>query len=57
MKARGIVPDFRAPDVIRLAPVALYTRFIDVWQTVQALREIIDAGEHLQVEQGRSLVA
>jgi kynureninase len=57
LKAHGIVPDFRAPDVIRLAPVALYTRFIDVWQTVRALRDIIDAGEHLQVEQGRSLVA
>ena len=57
LKSRGIIPDFRAPDVIRLAPVALYTRFVDVWRTVQTLREIVDSGEHLRVEEGRSLVA
>ena len=57
LKARGVIPDFRAPNVVRLAPIALYTRFVDVWKTVQALRSIIDDGEHLTVEQGRSLVA
>ncbi|MGE3797841.1 MAG: kynureninase [Thermomicrobiales bacterium] len=57
LKARGIVPDYRAPNVIRLAPVALYTTFEDVWRAVQALKEIIDAGEHLLHDSGRSLVA
>jgi kynureninase len=57
LKARGVIPDFRAPDVIRLAPVALYTRYEDVWQTVQALKGIVDTGEHLRVESGRALVA
>jgi kynureninase len=57
LKARGIVPDFRAPNVIRLAPVPLYTAFHELWRTVQALREIVDKGEHRQMAEGRELVA
>ena len=57
LKARGIVPDFRAPNVIRLAPVPLYTSYHELWQTVRALREIVDTGEHLRLAKGRELVA
>lgn len=57
LKARGIVPDFRAPDVIRLAPAPLYTRYHDLWQTAQALQAIIDGGEHLRMVEGREMVA
>lgn len=57
LKERGVVPDFRAPNVIRIAPVALYTTFEDCWQTVQQLHEIVDAGEQLAADQGRELVA
>jgi kynureninase len=57
LKHRGIVPDFRAPNVIRIAPVPLYTRYEDVWLTVQALKAIIDTGEHAALDQGRALVA
>lgn len=57
LRARGIVPDFRAPNVIRLAPVPLYTTYNELWQTVQALREIIDTGAHLELAVGRELVA
>jgi kynureninase len=43
------VVDFRPPDVIRIAPVALYTRYEDLWRTVEALREIVQTGEHERV--------
>jgi kynureninase len=57
LKARGIIPDYRAPNVIRLAPAPLYTSYHELWRTAQALREIIDGGEHLKVAEGRELVA
>ena len=43
LEAHGIIPDFRQPNVIRLAPVALYTTFTEVWDTVEALRQVANA--------------
>ena len=57
LKARDVTPDFRPPDVIRLAPIPLYTSFVDVWETVRHLHEIVQAGEHEQFAEGRDLVA
>jgi kynureninase len=39
--ARGIVVDFRAPDIIRVAPVPLYNGFEDAWQFAHTLRELL----------------
>lgn len=50
LKARGIVVDFRQPDVIRLAPIALYTTYEEIRRTVGILREIIDTGAHFDIE-------
>ncbi len=41
LKARGIIADFRPPDIIRVAPVALYNTFIELWELARHLREII----------------
>lgn len=46
LKAGGIVPDFRPPDVIRFAPIALYNTYHDVWETVHRLKGIIDNKEY-----------
>ncbi|MFZ5815946.1 MAG: kynureninase [Bacillota bacterium] len=48
LRSLGVVPDFRPPNVIRLAPVALYTSYMDLWQTVEYLRRIIDERLHEQ---------
>jgi len=37
LRARGIVPDWREPGVIRAAPVPFYNRFDDAWRFVDAL--------------------
>lgn len=45
LKARRIIPDFRQPDIIRIAPIALYNTFEEVWQVAHALREIVENRE------------
>lgn len=57
LKRRGVVPDFRPPDVVRLAPIPLYTSYRDLWQVAQHLRDVIAMGEYAAVEDGRDLVA
>lgn len=40
LRAQGVVPDFRKPDVIRLAPSPLYNTFSECWSALQTLKEI-----------------
>lgn len=37
-----VLPDFRAPDNIRLGIAPLYTRFVDVWTAVNRLRHVVE---------------
>ncbi len=57
LKAEGIIPDFRAPNGIRLAPVALYNSFEDVWQTVQTMKKIMADGLYKNYENKRGVIA
>ena len=46
LRARGVVPDFRPPNIIRTAPMALYNTYTEVWQVVHHLKEIMDNREY-----------
>jgi kynureninase len=39
--ARGVVGDFRAPDVVRFGFTPLYTRFADAWAAADALADVL----------------
>ena len=57
LRARGVVPDFRPPNVIRLAPIALYTSYAELWRTVDLIAGIVEAGEHERFSGEREAVA
>ena len=42
---RGVVGDFRAPDIARFGCVPMYTRFVDIWDAVEHLRDLLNTGE------------
>ncbi|HWC85143.1 MAG TPA: kynureninase [Solirubrobacteraceae bacterium] len=43
---RGVIVDFRAPEVIRIGLSPLTTRFVDVWDALTVLRETLGEGAH-----------
>ena len=57
LKEHLVIPDFRSPNGIRLAPVALYSSFEDVWKTVQILKTIMEEELYKKYENKRDVVA
>jgi kynureninase len=39
--ARGVIGDYREPHVLRFGFTPLYTRFVDVWDAVEVLRDVL----------------
>ena len=48
--ARGVIPDFRDPDILRLGLAPAYLRFEDCWHAAQALGEVLASGEWERAE-------
>lgn len=57
LKVEGVIPDFRAPNGIRLAPVALYNTYADVWNAVQVLKQIMENKSYESFENVRDIIA
>ena len=57
MKDCGILPDFRYPDVIRLAPVPLYTSYTEVYDMVEKTVRIMEEKLYEKYENKRGTVA
>jgi len=45
--AYRVIPDFRAPDNIRLGVAPLYTTYEEVFRAVESLKEIVERGVYL----------
>ena len=57
LRSRGVVTDFRPPNVIRVAPIALYNTYSEVWQVVHQLKEIIEKREYERYAKQREAVS
>ncbi len=56
LRAAGVVTDFRPPDIVRLAPVALYVRFQDCYEAVRRLKAIMVRRDYERVSTGPDIV-
>ncbi|PJW20170.1 kynureninase [Geobacillus thermodenitrificans] len=57
LKENGVIPDFRAPNIIRLAPIALYTSYEEVWNVVQIMKKIMQEKQYKKFSNEREVVA
>jgi len=57
LKENGVIPDFRAPNIIRLAPVALYNTYADVYDVVSLLGTIMLEEQYKRFSNERETVA
>lgn len=56
LKANKVIPDFRPPRGIRLAPAPLYNTFSDVWEAVHCLKAIMDEKQYKMFTNERGAV-
>lgn len=52
--ARRVIPDFRAPDNIRLGVAPIYTSFVEIHQALARMRAIVLNQEHLDYSEMRT---
>ena len=41
---RGVIGDFRQPDLLRFGFTPLYSRYTDIWDAVMVVREVMQSG-------------
>lgn len=57
LKAYQVIPDYREPNLIRLAPIAFYTSFEEVWNVVQIVKDIMEKEVYKQYKNKREVIA
>ncbi len=55
-KISHVIPDYRAPNCIRLAISPLPTSFVEVWDGFERLRNLVASGRYKEVTEGGSRV-
>ena len=51
-----MIPDFREPDNIRLGIAPIYTRYSELWDAVERIRQVVSKGRHVRYPSARLAV-
>jgi kynureninase len=54
IEEHDVIPDFRAPDRVRLGMAPATTRFVDVWDAFDAMRRIVETKAYEQIDPTRT---
>jgi kynureninase len=54
LRERGVIPDFRAPDLVRFGFAPLYTTFAETLQAAEILADVIDSGSYESFSSSRT---
>ncbi|HER44415.1 MAG TPA: kynureninase, partial [Candidatus Eisenbacteria bacterium] len=57
LASRGVVADFRPPDIIRFAPSPLYNTYEDIRSVAMNVREIVDSRSYGEIPDERGLIS
>ena len=57
LRSHGIIPDFRQPNVIRIAPIPLYNTYHEIWQVVQQIKGIVENREYERYSKQRKAIS
>jgi kynureninase len=57
LRSRGVIPDFRPPNIVRIAPTPLYNTYHEIWRVVQHLRDIIEKKEYERFSKERKAIS
>jgi kynureninase len=52
-----VIPDFRPPNIVRIAPTPLYNTYHEIWRLVQHLRDIIEKREYERFSRERKAIS
>lgn len=55
-KFANVVPDYRTPDSIRLAMAPLPTSYVEIWDGMARMRDLVSSKKYLEVEDNGSRV-
>ena len=51
-----VIPDYRMPDSIRLAIAPLPTSYVEVWEGMDRMRDLVENKRYLEIEDNGSRV-